>query len=95
MAKAYFQAYLLKRQAMNEQLWLNGIYVANAFKTVLNNAFGKKNDRYLDKPLNIFPKTEAEKNQEKRDMRRRFVEWLSQWGQSNKKRLGADQHGKS
>ena len=95
MARAYAQAYLLKRKAMNEQLWLQGIYNANAFKTVIGNAFGKRNDRYLDKPLDIFPKTEAEKNQEKRDMRKRFVEWLTSWGQANKKHGGAGQNGES
>lgn len=94
MARAYAQAYLLKRKAMNEQLWLQGVYNANAFKAIIASAFSKKKEKYLDKPLDIFPKTEAEKNQEKREMKRGLVEWLAQWGKANKKDMGADQDGK-
>ena len=84
IARAYAQYYLLKRRQMNEELWLNGIYVANAFQTVLGNAFGKQKLKYLEKPLDIFEKTEAEKQRELRNERQKLINWL------NKLKLSAD-----
>lgn len=96
MTRAYSQAYLLKRRQMNEQLWLNGVYVANAFGVVIGNAFGKNKKRYLDKPLDIFEKTEAEKEQERRKQRLRMIEWLERFRRSAmKKSKGVDQDGHS
>ena len=91
MTRAYAQAYLLKRRMMNEELWLNGVYTANAFQTVLGNAFGKKRLKYLEKPLEIFEKTEAEKEQEAREERQRLVNFLSKLKISTKKKgVGKD-----
>ena len=39
------------------------------FGTVIGNAFGKKKLKYLEKPLDIFPKTEAEEQAEIRETR--------------------------
>lgn len=77
MASAYAQAYLLKRKIENENAWIQGAYVANAFGTVLSNAFGKKKVDYLKKPLDIFPKTEAEQKAEVREERRKLITWLN------------------
>ena len=93
MARAYSEAYLLKRKAKNEELWLEGIYVANAFQTVLGNAFSKKKLKYLEKPLDIFPKTQAEKDQEIREERQRLIDWLSQLKKSAVDKQGVDKHG--
>ena len=85
MTRAYAQAYLLKRRAMNEELWLEGIYMANAMQTVIGNAFGKNSRlKYLDKPLDIFEKTKAEKEQEKRAERQKLINYL------NRLKLSAD-----
>jgi hypothetical protein len=94
MTRAYAQYYLLKRRARNEELWLQGIYNANAFQTVLGNAFGKKNLKYLEKPLEIFEKTEAEKEQEARDERNKLINWLNALKKSADKKQGVDQNGK-
>ena len=78
MVRAYAQAYLLKRRAMNEQLWLQGLYNANAFQTVLANAFTKSSRaKYFEKPLDIFEKTDAEKKQEVRDERAKLINFLN------------------
>ena len=88
MTRAYAQAYLLNRRAMNEELWLEGIYFANALQTVIGNAFGKNSRlKYLDKPLDIFEKTEAEKEQEARAERQKLINYLS------KLKLSADKQG--
>lgn len=93
MVRAYAQCYLLKRRLKNEELWLEGIYTANAFQTVLGNAFGKKKLEYLKQPLDIYEKTEAEKKQEIRQERMKLVEFLSKMKQSADKK-GVEQDGK-
>jgi CRISPR/Cas system CMR subunit Cmr6 (Cas7 group RAMP superfamily) len=77
MARAYAQSYLLKRRVNNEEMWLNGIYTVHALQTALGNAFSKKKHKYLEKPLDIFEKTEAEKQQEIRQERQRLINFLS------------------
>ena len=61
---AYRKAYRLKREADNEQAWLQGIYVFDAFAVCLANVFakrGSKKQTYIEKPIDIFPLTEREK----------------------------------
>ena len=64
LAITYRKAYKLKREIENEQAWLQGLYVYDAFAVCLANAFrkrGAKLQNYFDKPLDIFPLTEREK----------------------------------
>jgi hypothetical protein len=61
---AYRKAYRLKREADNEQAWLQGIYVFDAFAVCLANIFAKRGSRkqtYIEKPIDIFPLDEREK----------------------------------
>ena len=97
MVRAYAQAFLLKRKLENENAWILGSYMANAFSTVLGNAFGKKKVNYLEKPLDLFPKTESEKQAEIREKRRKLVAWLNKMKQSadkKDKQHGSDSDGK-
>ena len=94
MTRAYAQYNLLKRRQMNEELWLEGIYMANAFQTVLANAFGKQRVKYLEKPLEIFEKTEAEKQQEIRQERQKLINYLTMLKKSADKKQGVDKDGK-
>ena len=87
MARAYAQSYLLKRKIRNEEMWINGIYIANAFQTVLGNAFGKRQLKYMEKPLDIYGKTEAEKKREVRNERQKLINGL------NKLKKSADKQG--
>ena len=95
MTRAYAQAYLLKRRVENENMWIQGIYFANALQMVIGNAFSKSAKlKYYDKPLDIFPKTEAEKEQEIREERQKLVNYLSKFKQSAVlKKRGVDKHG--
>lgn len=64
LAVAYRKAWKLRKQAENEQAWLQGLYVFDAFAVCLANAFAKrgaKKQNYIEKPLDIFPLTEREK----------------------------------
>ena len=61
---AYRKAYRLRRETENEQAWLQGLYVFDAFAVCLANAFakrGSKKQTYLEKPIDIYPLTTAEK----------------------------------
>jgi hypothetical protein len=98
MARAYAQAYLLKRKIENENAWIQGAYIANAFASVIASSFGKKSVKYMDKPMDLFPKTEAEKQTEIREERRKLIQFLSGWKKSadrKKKNTGSDQNGES
>ena len=64
LAVAYRRAYRLKREAENEQAWLQGLYVFDAFAVCLANAFakrGSKKQNYIENPIDIYPLTEREK----------------------------------
>lgn len=64
LAVAYRKAYRLRRETENEQAWLQGLYVFDAFAVCLANAFakrGSKKQTYLEKPIDIYPLTAAEK----------------------------------
>lgn len=64
LATAYRKAYKLKRKMENENAWLSGLYMYDAFAVCLANAFSKrgaKKQQYFEKPIDIFPLTEEEK----------------------------------
>ena len=70
LAVAYRKAYKLKLEAQNEQAWLQGLYVFDAFATVLANAFAKrgaKKQTYIERPLDIFPLTEEQKKKREQE----------------------------
>ena len=77
MAKAYKEMHNLKRKQRNEEMWVNGMYQLTALNVALHNAFDKHKIEYLKKPLDIFPKSEAEIEAEKRQERQKLIDWLS------------------
>ena len=67
LAKYYRKAHDLKRQERNQELWMQGLYVYDAFAVVLSNAFGKKGGKkikYLEKPFDITEKSEEQKKRD-------------------------------
>ena len=85
MAKAYKEKHLLERKQKNEEMWVNGMYQLSALSVALNNAFNKSKIKYVEKPFDIFPKTEIEKEEEKRNERQKLIDFLSRLTLSNKK----------
>jgi len=75
-------------------MWLEGIYMVDAFQTVIANAFGKKKLKYMDKPLDIFEKTEAEKQAEIREERQRLINFLNGLKKSTDMKQGVGKNGK-
>jgi len=94
MVRAYAQAYLLRRKIENESMWLNGIYTVHALRSVIGSAFGKKEVKYVERPLDIYEKTEAEKQQEVRRERQRLIEYLTGLKNSADAKQGVEKHGK-
>jgi hypothetical protein len=91
MARDYRIAYGLKQREDNARMWLQGLYDFRAFETVLSNAFlpkGKTPHKYIEKPLDIFPKTKAEKEAEAEKAREKaiafFTNFERQWKQTHK-----------
>lgn len=90
---AYRKAYKLKREIANEQAWLQGLYVYDAFAVCMANAFAKRGAKkvdYLEKPVDIFPLTDAEKErreQEERDKMQQAMEAIAR-KQRRKKKQG-------
>ena len=64
LAVAYRKAFKIKRELENEQAWLAGLYVYDAFAVCMANAFSKRGAKrlnYLERPIDIFPPSEKEK----------------------------------
>lgn len=77
MAKAYKEMNLLKRKQRNEEMWVNGMYQLSALNVALSNAFSKHKIKYIEEPLNLFPKSKIEKEEEKRNEKKKLIEWLN------------------
>lgn len=80
--KKYKEAFNLRNRHQNEMLWLQGLYFCNALNVVLANAFSKKGTpprKYLQEPLDIFPKSEAEEAAEMERKQRKLIAGLTAW----------------
>lgn len=70
LATAYRKAYKLRREVDNENAWLAGLYVYDAFAVALSNAFrhkGAKKETYVERPFDLFPLTEKEKKRREQE----------------------------
>lgn len=80
LARYYREAHRLRTEQRNQELWLQGLYIYNAFGVVLANAFGKKGSKkhkYMDRPIDLFGKTEGEIEAEAIRERNRVVNTLN------------------
>ena len=74
--------YDAQRKLQNEDAWLQGAYVYDAVATALGNAFRKKGAKaqnYLERPLQVYPKTEEEERYEAEMERRKIIKRLNAW----------------
>lgn len=74
--------YDAQRKLQNEDAWLQGAYVYDAVATALSNAFRKKGAKaqnYLERPLQVYPKTEEEERYEAEMERRKIIKRLNAW----------------
>lgn len=74
LVKAYKRAYDIKKRETNEILWLQGLYNYNAVASAIARCVnGDKKAQYTEKPLDIFPKTKAEKEIEAEKERQKII----------------------
>ena len=91
----YRQSYLLSQRKRNEEMWLQGLYICNAVAVAIHNSLDNKKIDYLKTPLDIYPKTYAEEQEEVRQERLKVVQQLSMLSaQFNNKKKGTDIDGK-
>lgn len=53
LCKAYRRADEIRKKRMNEELWLNGIYMAEALASTVGNMFSKQKYKYPAEPKPI------------------------------------------
>lgn len=64
LVKAYRQAFNIRLEQRNNELWLQGLYILDALSVVIGNSFGgkgQKKRKYMENPIRITPLTEQEK----------------------------------
>lgn len=69
LLKNYVRQHELAVEQRNQELWLQGFYIYEAFAVVMQNAFGRKGAtkaEYPKEPHRITPLTDHEKEMEKR-----------------------------
>ena len=77
LAVAYRKAHYLRIEQRNEELWLQGLYNFNAMSVAINNAFSKQKQKYINKPIQLFPLSEDERKAKIAENNRKLVERLN------------------
>lgn len=80
LAKAYRTAHRYRIEQRNQELWMQGVYIYQAFNTVVGNALRKKGhppDKYLEKPIELFPKEDYQKEIEAKKEREKAVDFFN------------------
>ncbi len=81
-ASAYKEAYKIRKEERNWELWLQGLYFYHAIAIALNNAFGKGQKlEYMNEPLRIFPMTEEEEREKEEQQAREIERRLNAFAQ--------------
>lgn len=92
MASAYRKAHDLLMEERNQQMYMQGAYNFHAITTALSNIHldGKhhKINQYLDKPFEIRPKTEIEKEIEGEKQKENVISALTRWAKNWKTTKG-------
>ena len=80
LVKYYRQSHKLQMEQQNQIAWIQGLYFKAALDSTLGTMFrgkGGKSIPYVEKPFDLFPKTEEEKEREAKEERRKAVEYFN------------------
>lgn len=77
LARAYREKHMLEVEQKNQELWLQGLYIYDAVAVAIGNAFSKRKQKYIEKPIRITPLTDEEKEQKAKEERQKVVEYLN------------------
>ena len=78
--RPYLKAEEIKRDRMNEEAWLMGLYVFKAVNVVANNILSKKGTKpqeYFDKPIRIRPYSEQELEEQRKQQLQHTIDYLN------------------
>ena len=64
MVVTFRKAHELKKNMLNEQMWLMGLYVSDAVESAIS-GFGNRKRNYMNKPIDFRARADAEKAKEK------------------------------
>lgn len=92
IAKYYLKAYKIRKEQINEQLWLQGMYVYEAIidASPLLHAFSKKGTKalkYSKEPYPLYEKTEKEKEVEVKKEREKAKLFFEKWAKKVNKNV--------
>ncbi len=79
-ARMFRRAHELHIEQRNQEMWLQGLYIYNAVGVAIANAFagkGSKKQTYLEQPIEILPKREAQKKIEAEEARQKIIDHFS------------------
>ena len=80
MLKHYERAHDYRVEEQNQQMWLQGLYIHNAVLVAIDRGVnGGKKSKYLEKPIDFFPKTEYQKRLEEIEQRNKLIKQLDRW----------------
>jgi hypothetical protein len=91
LTRYYRKAYKIKQEEINNNSWLQGLYVYDAISTALHNALRGKNQKareYAKQPYNFEnkEKSEFEKAKEVEIERQKAQAWMENFVRINKKK---------
>ena len=93
LAKAYRKADEIRRRRINEELWLSGMYTADALASTVGNMFSKKKYRYPSEPRPItMMEIEERKERERRVKAEKIKAAFTARALSVNMKLGGNQH---
>lgn len=88
------KAHELQVEQRNQELWLQGLYFYNAVSVAINNAFSKQKQKYINKPLQLFPPSEDERKAQIAENNRKLVARLNAFKDEFEKRQRESQNNK-
>lgn len=90
MVRAFYKADKLRRERMDEQAWLHGLYMLRALDATVGNAFrqkGQQQTSYPEEPLSLTEKRERDESRKIRDEEQEAtlaLAWMSSFVQAGK-----------
>lgn len=96
LVKYYRQSHKLQMEQANQIAWIQGLYFKAALDSTLGTMFkrkGSKNVPYLEQPLEIFPKTQEEKEKEAIAERQKAIDYFNSLIKEQEKRKQSQKSG--
>lgn len=79
LTKYYYKAHMHRIDQRNQEMWVQGLYFASAIESTVGNMFKKKGTKpikYIEEPIRVTPKTDAELKAEQEKERQKAIESL-------------------